>query len=765
MRTQIARVLYGSIFLIAASALVQATGRFAPSRWLDHGGVASDMSPEFYWELELRKMAAEFTPTEKRIAPPKNGQELESQSDLSDTEKALAAGTTFTERMDSKDFEDALVSGRLTPKAPELARAAHEAARQIVSKAKITSEAELPTEYLCEFADYHRGAFAFRKGSAHFSEARLAWEALLNRPKEERHYRSTWAAFMLGKLALAENKPTAVKWFVMTRELAKSGFSDSLGLAADSYGWQALSELKRGNDEAAAKLYLTQLALGDLSAIVSLKAVIPDRPTIDGMINYGEKPPENATLIELQDWEKAQAPKIQARLDAAASSPILRRLQTIHVLATETWEQYWSYGVDAESIDKKPGARCRRWLATLRKAGIRNVDNADYIGWVSYSAGRYADAANWLGLAKPDSTAGLWLKAKLLRRDGKLLEAAKAMEEVVTATHAQTSPERSDSFFVNYGEGGYQPYQSAAADLASIHLSLGHFSEAFRSFLKADLWQDAGFIGDRVMTVDELKRYVDAHLLSPPPNEKPKEISEQDIANGIRWMLGRRLVRESRYDEARPYLPSEYQQVLDRYTSSLRDGNDTTAPKFQRARALFTAAWIARRDGMEIMGTEMEPDGFESSGNFAPNRVDLERAEGVRVSMEYDEAKKSEVEARKPIKIFIPATADEKQRIANSQPHPATRFHYRWVASAIAWKAAALLPDGSEELADVLNTAGSWIKNRDEKAANQFIQSIEKRCPNTKIGRTARRKHWFVEMPGPWSEALTKQSTSQNGTR
>ena len=46
-----------------------ATGGFAPQRWLENGGVASEMSPEFYWELELKRMAKEFHPPEKRVVP------------------------------------------------------------------------------------------------------------------------------------------------------------------------------------------------------------------------------------------------------------------------------------------------------------------------------------------------------------------------------------------------------------------------------------------------------------------------------------------------------------------------------------------------------------------------------------------------------------------------------------------------------------------------------------------------------------------------
>src|SRR6266576_7062161 len=114
---------------------------------------------------------------------------------------------------------------------------------------------------------------------------------------------------MLGKVALKEKDfPTAAQWFQRTRELAKAGFADSLGMAADSYGWEGRSEWKQDHPEKAAPLFLTQLALGDESAIVSLKALIPDRGPTEGMLNYGPEPEEK---------EKWSAEQIRAEEDRA----------------------------------------------------------------------------------------------------------------------------------------------------------------------------------------------------------------------------------------------------------------------------------------------------------------------------------------------------------------------------------------------------------------------------------------------------------------
>jgi hypothetical protein len=763
MRRSFVSFFCAAVLAAAFPEIMEATGVYAPARWLDNGGIASDMSPELYWELELKRMAREFAPREKRVLPPAARAELGQDAPAADE-----AVKNLTGQVESADFADAIKTGRIKPPDPEKAKAAHQTSRDLLTGEKEGAAELPPEEFPSEFADYHRGAFAFRRGAAHYEEARAAWEALLKRPEGERHYRTAWAAFMLGKLALAMKDPSAVKWFRQTRELARGGFADSLGLAADSYGWEARSELKQQHFEAAAKLYLTQLALGDESAIVSLKAVVPDRPSVEGMVNFGAAAPENASDEEIKKWEQSQAPLVQKRLDECARSQVLRHLVTAHVLATESQETLWRYGSEGDEEGPKAGARCLRWLATLEKAGLGRLDDADHLGWVAYTAGRYEEAARWLAMARPDTPTALWLSAKLERRAGQFAEAAASMAAAFKAIRADVIPFGNSEF--SYGERGYGPDQSAAGDLAALHLTRGEFVNAMELFLQGELWDDAAFVGDRVLTVDELKKYVDAHF--PQPTAEPKEGEDvdspyrdrrpepSDDATRMRWMLARRLVREHRFDEARAYFRKKERATLDRYTAALQDAENSKLPKPQRARALFTAAWIARHDGMEIMGAEEEPDGFVSDGAFPPGHADVERAEGVRVRTEFDEKKQLDVTRKTPARLSIPATAGEKQRIVGQAPQPEKRFHYRWVAAELAWRAAGWMSDGSEELADVLNTGGSWIKDADDKGVDKFIQAIERRCPHTKIGIAEAIKHWFVDQHGPWSKALEKEAAA-----
>jgi hypothetical protein len=161
---------------------------------------------------------------------------------------------------------------------------------------------------------------------------------------------------------------------------------------------------------------------------------------------------------------------------------------------------------------------------------------------------------------------------------------------------------------------------------------------------------------------------------------------------------------------------------------------------------------------MELMGTEGAPDGFAEGGDSEIPDLAKQRRTGFYQTIAYDKGgnvlvDKNGNEKKKNVPAVLKASPKEIQRLNAIKIEPDVRFHYRLIAGALAMKAAALLPDNSEELADVVNQAGVWVKDRDEKTGDRYYQVIEHRCANTKIGQTDRAKHWFVDQEGPWSKA------------
>ena len=708
---------------------VHATGYFGPTVYLDEGGRKVAASPEFFWELETKRLARNFHPPEKMVAP----QGAESEAD----EEMRVILNRQTSEADKTDFAEALKSKRLSPPDAAAAMQQHEAARQLIETTDANTSAQLGAEFPSEFADYQRGAFAYRRGPEHWAEARAAWEALLHRPEQERHYRTVWAAFMLGKLALKEKDPKAVEWFQRTRALAAAGFADSLGMAAASYGWEGRSEWKQGYPEKAAPLFLTQLSLGEESAIVSLKALIPDREPVEGMLNYG---PEPEAISSWTDEQKKNADDAaRTALKRAAQDPLLRRLVTVHILATASAPN--DYDPDRNRI----AARSARWLAMINDLKLNQLEDAEYVGWVAYNSGDYKSAARWLELADPSSPAACWLRAKLQSRAGKISEAAQSMAQAwqsVRDVHAYTgwqSPTNAPEDY-SWDQPHFDFSQSAAGDLGAFHLERSDFVQSLDTLLNGRLWNDAAFVAERVLTLPELQKYVDDH----PPETNDRE----NLRARLRYLLGRRMVREDREEEAVAYLPSPYNEVLKRYLDSLGKGHDSARPKNERARALFAAAWLARYDGMELMGTEGAPDGFAEEGSFPFPDLAGQFQSGTYQQVTYTDGE--EKQTRVP--IWLQVQPPLRERLTKNKIVPDLRYHYRVVAGALALQAAKLLPNDSEELADVLNHAGLWVKDEDEKLGNQYYKVIEGRARRTVIGRKALARHWFVDQNGPWSE-------------
>lgn len=115
-----------------------------------------------------------------------------------------------------------------------------------------------------EFRLYLSGAVKY-----HFNDFKSAiqeWQKILDFPEGERKYKSTWAAFMIGKSYLSfRDQAKAVPYFIKTRELAGKKFSDSLDLVSESYGWQALAEYEKKDYVSGIKHYLKTMDVNSLN--------------------------------------------------------------------------------------------------------------------------------------------------------------------------------------------------------------------------------------------------------------------------------------------------------------------------------------------------------------------------------------------------------------------------------------------------------------------------------------------------------------------
>jgi hypothetical protein len=557
-----------------------------------------------------------------------------------------------------------------------------------------------------EFEDYLRGAIAWHQGEP--DAARAAWEKLLARPAGERRLRSTWAAFMLGKTALESDPAAAVGWFERTRELASQGFPDPLGLAEAGTGWQARAEMNRHRFDEALKLYLQQQKAGDPTALPSIR---------------------RACAKALED------PQLLAPV---ARSPEARAVFTAWVLSV--WERE-DYGAPPDPT------RARKWLAALQAAGIAQTDGADRLAWAAYRAGDFAAADAWLRRAPAGAPMAGWVRAKLLLRAGKVAEAEPLLAQARAAL--PTGPGPDHDLWQAY-EAQVQPAlrPRAAGELGAVRLARGEYAAALDDLLRGGWWTDAAYVAERVLTSDELRAYVDktwpAGLVARYNPDQPRNVDEPGdaweiqfagmapppdakVAYDLRNLLGRRLAREGKLAEARAYLPEKRRAALDDLARSLAAGRDVSHPAAERARSLFRAACLTRYHGLELLGTEIEPDWAMFGADYG---VDPFAAGRENPKTHH----------------FLGPTADERQRVRSHRAEPEKRFHYRYQGMGLALEGAKLLPAG-EERARLLATAGNWVEGTDPQGARPLYDAIQSCCAATDVARRSRKVKAITNIP------------------
>lgn len=706
---RLASALFGALTLAASPPSAHACGPFLPSRILIEADAAFLQLPYSTFAYEAKRVPVPYPPP-FRAVPPTLG-----ESDTLGTAQARQ-----TENIDLAELGQALAAIQPDPAQRQKILADYTAVRQALTahaQSMVAWKEQLwsgmvgetpppepapappltvPDGLPGEFADYLRGAIAYRQQQP--EAARQAWQTLLQRPAEQRRLRSTWAAYMLGRSYLNENPAEALRWFQQTRDLVKEGYADSLGLAAASFGWEAQIELRQGRYAAALERFRVQLEAGDPAAPISL--------LLAARHAAGEAKPD-------------------ARAECA-KNPTARRLVTGYLLSA--------------SLLKDSPETVTVWLDSL-KAVDAPAEDADRLAWAAYRTGNFELARNWLTKAPATAPLAQWLRAKLLLRDGKVAEALPLIADV--AVHFPRDP----AFMITRDNvDAFDPEifdnQRAHAEIGGLQLARGEYVAALDALLQSvggkddhpgysdDMdymdadrhWPDAAYVAEQVLTLAELKEFVDKRwpAAKPPVDGKTPDGKE----TRLRYLLARRLARQDLPDAAAPYYPAEQQENFRRYTDSLRRGNDSKIPAPQRAAALWTAAQQTREQGMELLGTESDPDWASEGGSFDLGTTAADRPrEGVNR-----------------------AAPDELQRAAGHRPKPDRRFHYRYRAADLAWAAAQLMPDQSDQTALVLATAGHWIKNHDPKGADRFYKALVSRCGKTDMGKRASAKRWLPDL-------------------
>jgi hypothetical protein len=254
-------------------------------------------------------------------------------------------------------------------------------------------------------------------------------------------------------------------------------------------------------------------------------------------------------------------------------------------------------------------------------------------------------------------------------------------------------------------------------------------------FRRAGAIDDAAYLIESVMTPEELLRYAAKYLPKPDPGASaaPEENELSTDIQDIPEAVGRRLVREGRVKEARRLLTGEQRGWMETYYSALRKATNRKATPADRAAAWWEAAVAMLENGPSFRGTEADFHVYPWYGEKSALRP--QRVSGFYFEGWGENSPKQ--------KVFIAPTAKEKQRLAATAPHHALSSLTRSLAASHALKGASLLLDGSDKKAKLLNAAGWWLQDIDNRAADRIYFRIEKSFSETETGRNILSKRWF----------------------
>ncbi|MDQ6214253.1 hypothetical protein, partial [Achromobacter insolitus] len=626
--------------------------------------------------------------------------------------------------------------------------------------------------YIAAAVDTHaaRGADA-----GHLLEsARARYRAILQLPPREAAARSVWAAYMLAEIGdevemtaadAATQRLAAAQAYARARQLALDGAADPLGLAVASYGQEARLLLAGPQGQC------TYIELVNADPCMD---TIPAASLVHAVRLYAEQAARgsssgNASLRMLAQW----ALEDPARTRRLIGDPITQRLLVAYALArvgdivdgrpdsaTDPYAAYDATGQvgladAAQGHDVTPNPALQSLVAALETQDLKQVPDADRVAALAYRIGRY-DLAQTLA-ARLDTALAYWVRAKLALRQGDTQAAAQAYAQAAGAfPRADGSLEASGAARL-LGEQGV------------LTLSRGQYVEALDQLLHATVsdgtaegfwqstpyWNDAAYVAERVLTTPELKAYVDRHAPATPaatgPAPTPKDFYEWGYrhpvtaSDRLRLLLARRLVREGAAEQALPYFPADSdaryatlenvdgkwevrqprtRQLAADYAAALRKAGNAWG-RTTRAQAWFEASRLARRDGMEIMGYEQEPDFavYGGSTSFGAGRSAVPGWKADEDNVETPETPALRAAAALP-GPFV--TEEERRRYAASEAQPYARFHYRQIAANHALRAADELPRRSQAFAAVLCQGARYIiDDSPERATAIYRRYIE----------------------------------------
>ena len=418
-------------------------------------------------------------------------------------------------------------------------------ARQQASKGKITADFTDKSEFK-EFCLYLRGIAQMHKTEKALPDA---WLELIKLPEKQRHYRTTWAFFMLGNIALKSNQEEARKFYERLREVRNKGFADTANLAYTSYRheYRLASEIQN-KYKYALQCYAAAAQAKDYDLISII---------LDDLIYLNKFELPN---FSDEDLKKILQDQITREMVLFSSSIISPKLP----------------------------------VKLIKLIGNQKVYCAERLAWEAYYSGKYKECENFLYQLKDDSMIKLWLKARFARRKKQYAKAAMYLKKwLLLYKNSQKTP-----LYLREADGKHIKFSTEVRALyGTVQALQNNLLEALYSFMKAESWEDAAFIAEKMLELDMLEKFCENH----------KGAFKKTIQKRLEHLLARRLMRKWQYYEALKWMPKSFKETVRKYIKLSKIGNDLKYTKDERALAFYNLGKLTRH-GDFLFATEFHPD-------------------------------------------------------------------------------------------------------------------------------------------------------------
>lgn len=609
--------------------------------------------------------------------------------------KSLWSGSFYTEAVKLVEPPDGIVypddgfESRERLEERLLTPAQRELIGRIRAESKLDATQTLAADLPAEVAAYVLGARAWYRNR--HAEALEYFGRAAGQSAESGSPWPLMAQFMIGRtharLVLEVDDPrgdpqleahgrAAFEAFEATRELARAGAADPLGLALASLGEQARLHKRFWQLEAATHLYARQAATGQRGGINS--------------------------LLFLTRWARNERPALEAFLEFSLGRELIVLFANTHIGLSRMQESYvWQEPVD-EDDPVTGGEVIARLLESLEALPPEELPLTDQLAALLYRSGRFEQAERTVALA--DSPLADWVRAKLALRNNQPEAAAEHFHQAIRGFRGEADWDEHHPVWESR-----RPGSRVAAEAGLLALTRNEVTRSLKLMLEAGAvyWLDAAYLADYVLTVDELVEVAETINWSDADRNRimywdGQRFERPSRRDRFETLVGRRLMRVGRYDEAVEIFPFEVQrQNARRYAALMREPADE--PLRDKARRLFEAAVMTRRYGLNLLGYEAEPDFAHYGGNYH-----FEYGLGHAL----DDARREET-----AQWLAPR---ELEWIRAGKIRLLSRYTYRFTAAELAGQAADHLPAESEAFAAVLCHASKWLLTRYPEAGREY---------------------------------------------